>query len=106
MFNRITIVAAAAVLGVMSAPALATQRSVEVSIADLNLSGEAVRATLETRLARALRKACGARPSARDLSGVSGYRTCQERARESYRDQVRVAVDIAVKANRVAVLTK
>ncbi|MEL6216427.1 MAG: UrcA family protein [Pseudomonadota bacterium] len=107
MFNRIALTALA--LGIAasaSAPALAKteiEKTETVAIDDLNLTTEAGRATMERRLDRAVRSVCGDRPALRDLPAWADYRGCIAGARESYKEQVRVALNKA-NARRVAVL--
>ncbi len=103
MFNRFILAAFA--LGLTAAPAHAAagNTTVRVAIADLDLTGEAGRATLDARLENAIRNVCGLRPSIRDLGGFVEYRACLVQARASYQEQVGLALNNA-NARRVAVL--
>jgi UrcA family protein len=74
-----------------------------VAFGDLDLTTEAGRATLETRLRAAERTVCGSRPWARDLRTASEYRHCIVAARASYQEQVRLALDNA-NGRRAAIL--
>ena len=103
MFNRIALAALPflAFTAAIGAP-VAAQSTAKVAIGDLNLTTEAGRATMEARLASAVRNVCGPRPM-HDLSQIANHRQCIRDARESYQEQVRIALNNA-NARRVAVL--
>lgn len=103
MFNRIALAALPflALTAAINAP-LAAQNTARVAIGDLNLTTEAGRTTMETRLGSAVRSVCGQRPM-RNLSQMANYRECIRDARGSYQEQVRIALNNA-NARRVAVL--
>ena len=103
MFNRIALAALSflALTAAISAPA-AAQSTAKVAIGDLNLTTEAGRAAMETRLNIAVRNVCGQRPM-RNLSQLANYRQCIRDAHGSYQEQVRIALNNA-NARRVAVL--
>ncbi|MEE4206850.1 MAG: UrcA family protein [Erythrobacter sp.] len=107
MFNRtITIALAAALAGVAALPAAARAEepaTVTVRIADLDLTSEAGRKTLDRRIALAARKVCGGAPDLRNLAGFAAYRNCVDAAHASTQEQVRVALD-AANARRVAMI--
>jgi UrcA family protein len=76
--------------------------SVAVPYGDLDLTKDAGRAALETRLDRAVRKVCGAVVT-RDLEKAAAHKACLAEARASYQPQVELALNTA-NARRVAVL--
>lgn len=102
MFNRVIFPAAALALVVFAAPLAAQDNSAVVTFGDLDLTTEAGRATLDTRLTRAVRSVCGGYPSRSTLTQLGAYYTCVAEARESYKEQVRVALENA-SDRRVAV---
>jgi UrcA family protein len=102
MFNRAILSAAALGVAVFAAPLAAQEASTVVSYADLDLTTEAGRATLDSRLHRAVRDVCGGYPSRSTLSRIGAYYSCVAQARESYKEQVRIALENA-NGRRVAV---
>ncbi|MFN3989678.1 MAG: UrcA family protein [Erythrobacter sp.] len=86
-----------------AAPALAEQTSIAVPYSDLDLTSEAGRKTLDTRLARAARWVCGGSAPIRGLAQRAAVNQCLAEARASYAPQVELALN-AANARRVAVL--
>ncbi|MEL7728466.1 UrcA family protein [Citromicrobium bathyomarinum] len=76
----LTIAAALAALSapVLTTPAIASERSVTVSVEDLDLTGSADRAKLESRIATAARIACDS--GARDAASLKMERECRAAA--------------------------
>ncbi|MBB3034663.1 UrcA family protein [Alteriqipengyuania lutimaris] len=105
MFTRIVSSALALSLIAGATPAAAQTSRVEVAFGDLDLTSEAGRATLDTRLQAAARKVCGGRINARDLGSRQAYRTCVNEAKLGYEPQVRIALSRAGETTTVAVLT-
>ena len=103
MLMRIVLPAFALACAATPAAAEPVTVTVKVPYGDLDLTKPAGRATLDARLDRAARKACGRAAPARDLTGAQMRRACLAEARSSYRDQVALALD-AANARRVAVL--
>jgi UrcA family protein len=95
-----TILAAAALAG--AAPVLAEPVTVAVPHADLDLTREAGRKTLDQRVARAAQKVCGP-IGTRDLARVAAHEACVAEARATAQPQVELALN-AANARRVAVL--
>jgi UrcA family protein len=83
--------------------AQAETRSISVPYGDLDLTKDAGRRTLDARLERAARKACGSAAPVRDLSELRNQRDCMIGARTAYQVQVELALNNA-NARRVAVL--
>lgn len=102
MFNRALLSAAALGLAAFAAPLAAQDNSAVVEFGDLDLTTEAGRATLDSRLTRAVRNVCGGYPSRTSLAQLGAYYSCVADARASYKDQVRVALENA-NGRRVAV---
>lgn len=99
MFTRIVLAAAALAA---ATPVVAQPVSVTVPHADLDLTREAGRKALETRVARAAQQVCGPLGS-RSLSRLAAHRACIADARASAQPQVELALN-AANARRVAVL--
>lgn len=102
MFTRIVLPALALAC---AAPALASAEPAKVYVpfGDLDLTKDAGRKTLETRLARATRQVCGGAMPIRDLSRAKAYRECLAEVKTGYQSQVELALNNA-NARRVAVL--
>lgn len=66
-------------------------KRIEVSYADLNLVSAAGQATLEQRIARALRSVCS-HDGDRSLAAVMAARKCREAARSEARSRLEVAL--------------
>lgn len=79
MFRTSICAALAAMTLAMPASAAQQQGSATVSYADLNLSSETGRATLERRLGKAARTACAAQPT-RILSLEAAGKRCMKQA--------------------------
>jgi UrcA family protein len=105
MFKRTLLTAALLGVAAIGTPIAAQTNSVVVQHGDLDLTSEAGRTTLETRLNRAVRDVCGSRGSSRTLADWTGFRRCVTEARESYKEQVLVALKDA-NERRLAVLTR
>ena len=103
MFTRI-VLPALALACAATTPALAAAEPAKVTVpfGDLDLTKDAGRKTLETRLARATRKVCGRAPM-RDLAQAKAYRACLAEVKTGYQGQVELALNNA-NARRVAVL--
>ena len=71
---------------------------------DLDLTSDAGRQALDTRLGRGARKVCGTAP-ARELRQITARQVCLAEARTSYQAPVALALALgAANARRVAVL--
>lgn len=88
---------------IIPAAAQAETLSVAVPFGDLDLTKEAGRRTLDTRLERAARKVCGGAAPVRELSEMRNHRECMIGTRTAYQAQVELALNNA-NARRVAVL--
>jgi len=90
--------------------ALAVDEPVRVAVpdGDLDLTSDAGRQALDTRLGRGARKVCGNAP-ARELRQIMARQVCLAKARTSYQAPVALALALALalgaaNARRVAVL--
>lgn len=81
----------------------ASEASVAVPYADLNLNTPEGRKALDRRLARATRTVCGGKPDLREMRALRAYRECLAVTTKNYEAQ-RVAAIEAANAKRVAVL--
>jgi len=72
---RKTVIAIAALTGLLVSPAAAETASVSVSYADLNLSSPAGVATLKHRIKAAADRVCS-KPSTRDIKAVLAWQEC------------------------------
>ena len=115
MFTRIVLPALAlACAATATTPALASAQpaTVYVPYGDLDLTKDAGRKTLETRLARATRQVCGGAVPVRDLSRAKAYRECLAEVKTGYQGQVELALNnanarrVAVLADKIAVLAR
>ena len=93
-------VAALAALA-FATPAIAQPTAITISFADLNLASSAGKATLDRRIAVAVRSICGS-PHNLDLAAVSAARECAIEARASAKSQVSLAVERAGAMTRIA----
>lgn len=113
MFTRI-VLPALALACAATAPALAADEPAKVYVpfGDLDLTKDAGRKTLETRLARATRKVCGGSAPLRDLAQAKAYRECLAEVKTGYQGQVELALNnanarrVAVLADKIAVLAR
>lgn len=98
---------AALVLGLVAAPAAAAspvQGSVIVSYADLNLTSNEGRQSLDRRLAVAASKVCGGGTNLRLMRERAAYRICLAETTDSYKEQ-QLAVLEAANSERAALAT-
>lgn len=88
----LTIAAAFAALSApaLTTPAIASERSVTVSVEDLDLTGSADRAKLDSRIATAARIACDS--GARDAGSLRMERECRAAAIADATAQAKIAM--------------
>ncbi|MEM7665267.1 MAG: UrcA family protein [Pseudomonadota bacterium] len=96
------------VVAVSSVPSTAqntfeVQSSIEVQANDLDLSSEAGQRTLDMRLTDAVRKVCGPNRPVRELGARQNQLQCAADARQSFKEQRRIAISNAQSAERMAV---
>lgn len=95
---------AAAGLVLTSAPALASDRSVEVRYDDLDLSSDNGASTLQQRVKRAVQKVCG-RADIRNITEMQDMQRCRNEASARSSRDVALAMESARNGERLASLT-
>lgn len=98
------IFAAATLAGALllsAVPAFAADRSVMVRYGDLDLTTDAGAATLQTRVASAVKQVCGS-ADIRDLPAMQDMRSCREEARSRSTRDVALAMENARNGRRLA----
>lgn len=97
-------VLAAAGLALTSAPAFASDRSVEVRYGDLDLTSDGGASTLQQRVKRAVEKVCG-RADIRNIAEMQDMRRCRNEASARSTRDVALALEGARNGERLASLT-
>lgn len=83
----VTAFAAMCLSGAFAAPAAAEEVTVSVSHGDLDLTTEAGRKALETRVAAAIKVAC-VKPDSRDLKTMQSWESCKSAAKSGAEEQL------------------